>query len=138
MWRHYTIIFMSGNQLNYENIFLWFLSPWAKDVLGLWNNVNIPSVWFTHSAISLQIGCILSHMVRWLRNWSLGNTLIIIARQHYMGLSLITGCSWGTLVCRLGVGFGVLITCWLVSAAGSVCWMLGDSVATLGWAFDWG
>ena len=103
------------------------------------NNVNVLSVWFTHSAGSSQVVCILLHKVRGLGNWDLGLPLFLSPDAgDIMGLSLSTECGWGTLICTSWLDLGVLNSCWLVFPADGVCCMLGGLAATLGWAVDWG
>ena len=103
------------------------------------NNVNVLSVWFTHSAGSSQVVCVPLHKVRGFGNWDLGVGFIIIIRPwDIMGLSLSTEGSWGTLIGTSWVDLGVLNSYWLVFSSGGVCCMLGGLAATLDWAVDWG
>ena len=75
--RCYIIIFMSGNQLNNENVLDGF---WVHEQ-KLVKQCQFIFIRLNHSAGSSQVSCILLYRVGQLRNWGLWNGFIIIARS---------------------------------------------------------
>ena len=127
---------MNGNQLTYENVFRWFLSPLARTSVTM-------SMYFLFGLLTLLdlLRLLVCFCTRsgGLGTKTLGLALLLSPDPgDIMGLSLSTNYGWGMLTCTAWVDLGVLNSCFLVFPAGGVCSMLGGLAATLGWAVDWG